>query len=874
MAWIRWLGCVAVLWFGWALEAGAAKPEAEWSIAAKPSWVQPMLPTADPGYAGAHPSGGVAYETIDRQRRIVKGVDWSYGHVVARIVSEAGAEAAGQQSFEFSPPNERLILHSLQVRRGDEATSHLDAERVQVLQREANLEQRVYDNRRTAFILISDLRVGDVLEYEWSIVGGNPVLDGHVASGIQAQESVNVGLLFHSILSDHALQLRGHGGAPRLEEDRKDGLFVYTLRAESVAAAESIANVPAETQVVPWVQVSDFPDWGATARWGEALFTPPKSVAELRPIVAEIEAAGDTDTERTLAALEWVQSNVRYFSMPFAESTHRPATPQLVLERRFGDCKDKALLMVGLLGELGIDANVALVDTIQGRFIPELLPTSSAFNHAIVMADVDGRTVWLDPTASYQHGSLDDVAARGLHWALPLVGDSEGLVRVVEPSRELPELNVTSHYRSTSFEEPATLDVEWVYAGRWAETMRYLWQAGDPEQLATSVEYRQRKIHADAVPLGEFEYHADDERNLVTIKRSYRLPSFWAENENLYESTVAPYALFESNEEVEPGRQHPLGLTHPFAIEQHIIVSLHTDFDIEPAASRENAGGIEFEYEARGDGQTVYLDWEYRTTTHRVEFSELEEYRRVTAAMDKTMSYQLWSGVDVFEGEQTFNWSMFVIAMLWGALLSVGAAFVVWKKPYLPRPSVRYDPNLVGLGGWLALVGIGLVLSPLRLLFDLFQTLPSYSNEAWAALAVPGGASYDAMWAPTLLFELFANVVLVVVSVLALVTYFRKSRSFPLVFLVRQALLVGVMAIDNLLISMLPDSEPVMDSELQRTLAIAAVWTVYILVSVRVRSTFLPPPDNVSPPEAGANPPGPNYGFRPRRAPPVRGGGA
>jgi hypothetical protein len=46
---------------------------------------------------------------------------------------------------------------------------------VQVLQREAQLESHVYDGARTGVVILSDLRVGDEILREFTIVGANPV---------------------------------------------------------------------------------------------------------------------------------------------------------------------------------------------------------------------------------------------------------------------------------------------------------------------------------------------------------------------------------------------------------------------------------------------------------------------------------------------------------------------------------------------------------------------------------------------------------------------------------------------------------------------------------------------------------------------------
>jgi len=83
-------------------------------------------------------------------------------------------------------------------------------------------------------------------------------------------------------------------------------------------------------------------------------------------------------------AAKFVQDDIRYFSVSISENTHRPQQPDVTLERRFGDCKDKALLLATLLRAMGVRANPVLVSDSMGRRILGSLPTPLAFDHAVV----------------------------------------------------------------------------------------------------------------------------------------------------------------------------------------------------------------------------------------------------------------------------------------------------------------------------------------------------------------------------------------------------------------------------------------------------------------------------------------------------------
>jgi hypothetical protein len=159
------------------------------------------------------------------------------------------------------------------------------------------------------------------------------------------------------------------------------------------------------------------------------------------------------------------------------------------------------------------------------------------------------------------------------------------------------------------------------------------------------------------------------------------------------------------------------------------------------------------------------------------------------------------------------------------------------------KPSHRADgPS--GLGGWLIPVGVGLVLGPLRLIALLVQTfVPMFENGTWEALTSPESSSYHPLWAPILIGELTVNIVFALTYFYLLVLFFRKSPLFPKVFI---ALILGSLVfilVDTLAVSVVLPNEPLFDAdtvgELARSLVAATIWIPYMLISKRVKNTFV-----------------------------------
>jgi len=98
--------------------------------------------------------------------------------------------------------------------------------------------------------------------------------------------------------------------------------------------------------------------------------------------------------------IRWLNERVRYTGLELGINSIVPVKPSQTLERGFGDCKDKATLVVGMLRQMGYKADVALVYAGFGIDVNENLPGLGHFNHAIVYVNEEGG-LWFDPTDEY-----------------------------------------------------------------------------------------------------------------------------------------------------------------------------------------------------------------------------------------------------------------------------------------------------------------------------------------------------------------------------------------------------------------------------------------------------------------------------------------
>ena len=171
-------------------------------------------------------------------------------------------------------------------------------------------------------------------------------------------------------------------------------------RRENVPKVEAEPYLPGYSEVLPYVHVSTYKDWQSVGEWYWNLIRDQFLLdASGKAEVARITRGLKSEREKIIAIYNYVVQNTRYIGLEFGIHSHKPYPAYKVHARRYGDCKDKAGLMVAMLREVGVEACMAVLRTkSRGRIEPH--PASLAvFNH--VVCYVPKYEMWLDGTAEY-----------------------------------------------------------------------------------------------------------------------------------------------------------------------------------------------------------------------------------------------------------------------------------------------------------------------------------------------------------------------------------------------------------------------------------------------------------------------------------------
>ncbi|MEJ1958274.1 MAG: DUF3857 domain-containing protein [Nitrosomonadales bacterium] len=470
-------------------------------------------------------------ELLDEQDKVdAQGVA-SYHRIVCVVDEVDGLSPAAEINIVFDPTYQTLVFHKIEIWRDGKRIDKLDRSKVHMLHRESNLEYQIYDGTITASLILDDVRVGDRVDYAYSVRGMNPVFDGKYVrtEWLVSSKGPTKIARFRLLTPDSRHILHRIGTDTTISETVHDGMRDTLFTRTSVPQIHGDQYTSESVFLNEQVNLSEFADWRAVSDWGERLFSTNANTPS--PLVIKTaESIGATTAspplERVRLALNFVQKEVRYFGTEMGESSHRPSSPDSVINQRFGDCKDKALLLISLLKELGINAAPVLVSTQYRNDIDPDFPSPLDFNHVITRVEIDGTVYWLDGTRAEQTGPLAQRQSVGLGKGLELRAGTTGLSEL--PGTDAEErISVEENYQIKAFSEPPDLELRMTYFGEMAEYLRVL-IAGQPiETFETKLNADFARIHPNIKKSAPLKIEEVPDQNAIRIVQNFTVPKLW-----------------------------------------------------------------------------------------------------------------------------------------------------------------------------------------------------------------------------------------------------------------------------------------------------------------------------------------------------------
>jgi len=629
-------------------------PGDKYRIGKIPSWVKPVAAALTPSAGIAAGTAGAGFRALlfDRQVMITAdGQTQDFTRTRMMAIEPAALPDVSKAEIEFNPAFQTLTLHEATVWRDGVRLDRVKGASIQLLRREAGLENEMLTGMQSLLVVLNDVRVGDAVDISFTVTGRNPIFKGHFSENFSLTNSVAIDHLHLRVDSPRPLHARGIRSDVVPETFAERGLQVLRVDRRDVPAVIEEEGTPPWFKAYPSLHVSDYADWNEVARWADDLFADPGPLgAELTARLDALAAKASSRAQLASDVLEIVQDEVRYFSASLGESSHRPKPPGRTWSERLGDCKDKTALLVAALRHLGFDARPALVSTIRNKGIAAYLPSHDEFDHVITLLTLDGQRWWLDATLQKQGRRLDTRGYVGYGAVLEVARDTQGLTPVEVPPTKVADIDYDQRWDLSRPDAPVRLTTRITAHGLAAEGWRGAVAAGNLPRIAQDLAGGYARSAPDIRAVGSPVVVDDRDTNTFVLTQSYEAPTYGDYDRGTLNVEVPALDMLDwLRVPREARREFPwaLGDTHRVVERVHVIAP--RPLAPQPAQLAE-VGERHFAFTQRSQASDNQADFTFIYERRQAEVlpQELATYRdRIQAARKLTSPTLRLSLVDI-----------------------------------------------------------------------------------------------------------------------------------------------------------------------------------------------------------------------------------
>lgn len=429
---------------------------------------------------------------------------------VTRLLTEGGVTAWGQFVRTWAPWYQEKPVLRARVIGPNGKTVELDPRTI--AEGPAGDEsQDIYSDRRIVRAPFPSLSIGAVIEQEFTLRDTAPSFESGSTHTVPGFSKNPLRRLRFSVTAPVSLPLQYAVYGPGIsmkDIHREEAGGMVHLTFDGGPSPEYVdwePDTPPEDQHPASFAFSTGRSWHDVAARYSAIVDARIAAGGVETVLKDVDEKGKSGGTDVASLTARLHKQVRYTGVEFGDAAIVPAPPIETWKRGFGDCKDKAILLVALLRASGVPAHIALLDSGIGRDVDPTLPGLSSFDHAIVVVEPKGGKgrVWIDATDPYSPAGQLPEGDQG-RMALIASDATRELVRIPKGDASANGLIETREF-FLSEHGPARLVVTREFLGTRQSGMRASYHGASRKDAEKAVEELSSSLYL-AKKLGKLDY--------------------------------------------------------------------------------------------------------------------------------------------------------------------------------------------------------------------------------------------------------------------------------------------------------------------------------------------------------------------------------
>ena len=511
-----------------------------------PKWVKIIEIPNEPSISKYDVTSGFYLTLADYQFFLEE--DAIFYHEVINVLSYSGITNASQLSVVYDTSYQHLNIHHLYIWRKGEKIDRTKDLTMEIMNNEYNLQQGIYTGTITAYDNLEDIRKDDLIDFSYTLVGNNPIFEDDKYLFIPLEAMNPMDLYSIRVLypkeKEYTYKCVDCDSSISITDEEVDDYRQIEITNTNLKALKLEDNIPTWVTPYKYFTLSSINSWEDVNKWAQNVFALPNE-PELDVVFNEIFIGEETIEEKINKIVNYAQDDIRYMGIESGIGSIKPFSPEQVVKQRFGDCKDKSLLLVSLLKKIGIEkAYPILVNTLMKQEADKSYPSNQIFNHCIVKFEYDSSTYWVDPTITLQGGDFKKIYAPDYGKVL-VVGQPSDSLESMSSRSTGSATYIEEEYTMNSFSEPAKLKIKSIRTGFEADSRRALLEYYSVNDLSKSVTEELKLYFLDVIKKGELEISDDIEKNTFTMTYNYEIDGFWQDGDESTNQNQRGYWLYK-----------------------------------------------------------------------------------------------------------------------------------------------------------------------------------------------------------------------------------------------------------------------------------------------------------------------------------------
>ncbi|MGE5340864.1 MAG: DUF3857 domain-containing transglutaminase family protein [Candidatus Omnitrophota bacterium] len=321
-------------------------------------------------------------------------------HELVKILSPRGLKANSTQEVSYTKRYQDVQLLAANVYHENKTVESAPESAIKDESIAETQQMNIFEeNFRKKTVNFANVAVGDTVEMHYRIKSKALVKDNFCS--VFPLQSFDPAKIFKITINgpkDKPLHFLVKNGTAQFKQEENNNRILYTWDAQNVQPLKKELGMASPTDIAQKLIVSTYNNWEELSKYGASLNVGKiDSSPQMIKKVKELTKNATTEKDKIRNIFNFISTEVRYMGSSMDVGAFlEPHPASFTFEKKYGVCRDKSVLFISMLKEIGVKADDVLVN-VTVKVDPEI--PNIYFQHAIVAVHLnDGSKIYMDPT--------------------------------------------------------------------------------------------------------------------------------------------------------------------------------------------------------------------------------------------------------------------------------------------------------------------------------------------------------------------------------------------------------------------------------------------------------------------------------------------